>query len=126
MNSEIIPYAYRPELPAIIAHAGEKAAWCFLGITDDKDGPLFRTAGRATGIQRRMVQKDAYKITEPRAQGWNQNQSRQSQLAHHRHHRLPQKRRLLSDESSRDGELLRHSYDAALRPARGCGLHQRV
>jgi site-specific recombinase XerD len=37
------------------------------GIADDKDGPLFRTTGRATGIPRRMVQKDAYKVIERRA-----------------------------------------------------------
>jgi integrase len=37
------------------------------GIAADKDGPLFRTSGRATGIPRRMVQKDAYKVIERRA-----------------------------------------------------------
>ena len=37
------------------------------GIANDKDGPLFRTTGRSTGIPRRMVQKDAYKVTERRA-----------------------------------------------------------
>ncbi len=37
------------------------------GIAADKDGPLFRTTGRATGIPRRMVQKDAYKVIERRA-----------------------------------------------------------
>ena len=37
------------------------------GIAGDKDGALFRTTGRATGIPRRMVQKDAYKVIERRA-----------------------------------------------------------
>jgi site-specific recombinase XerC len=37
------------------------------GIADDKDRPLFRTTGRATGIPHRMVQKDAYKVIERRA-----------------------------------------------------------
>ena len=38
-----------------------------MGIAPDKDGALFRTTGRATGIPRRMVQKDAYKVIERRA-----------------------------------------------------------
>ena len=37
------------------------------GIADEPDGPLWRTTGRATGIPRRMVQKDAYTMIERRA-----------------------------------------------------------
>jgi site-specific recombinase XerD len=37
------------------------------GIGHDQDGPLFSTTGRSTGIPRRMVQKDAYKVIERRA-----------------------------------------------------------
>ena len=39
------------------------AAW---GLAGD-DGPLWRTSGRATGISRRMVQKDAYTMIARRA-----------------------------------------------------------
>jgi site-specific recombinase XerD len=38
-----------------------------VAIGNDKDGPLFCTTGRATGVPRRMVQKDAYKVIERRA-----------------------------------------------------------
>jgi site-specific recombinase XerD len=34
------------------------------GIMPDKEGPLFRMTGRATGVPHRMVQKDAYKVIE--------------------------------------------------------------
>ncbi len=37
------------------------------GITGDKDGPLFRTTGRATGEIHRMAQPDAYRMIERRA-----------------------------------------------------------
>lgn len=37
------------------------------GFAEDADGPLWRTTGRATGIPRRMVQKDAYVMIERRA-----------------------------------------------------------
>ena len=37
------------------------------GIADDKDGPLFRTTGRATGEQHRMSQPDAYRMIQRRA-----------------------------------------------------------
>jgi site-specific recombinase XerD len=33
-------------------------------IADDADGPLFRTTGRATGIQHRMTQQDAYRMIQ--------------------------------------------------------------
>jgi integrase len=36
------------------------------GIADDKDGPLFRTTGRATGTAHRMAQPDAYRMIERR------------------------------------------------------------
>jgi site-specific recombinase XerD len=37
------------------------------GIAEEKDAPLFRTTGRATGTPRRMVQKDAYTMIQRRA-----------------------------------------------------------
>lgn len=37
------------------------------GIASDKDGPLFRTTGRATGTPHRMAQQDAYRMIERRA-----------------------------------------------------------
>jgi site-specific recombinase XerC len=37
------------------------------GIAGDKDGPLFRTTGRATGTPHRMAQQDAYRMIERRA-----------------------------------------------------------
>jgi integrase/recombinase XerD len=37
------------------------------GIAADKDGPLFRTTGRATGTPHRMAQQDAYRMIERRA-----------------------------------------------------------
>jgi site-specific recombinase XerD len=37
------------------------------GIGEEQDAPLFRTTGRATGIPRRMVQKDAYMMIQRRA-----------------------------------------------------------
>lgn len=37
------------------------------GIADDKDGPLFRTTGRATGTVHRMTQPDAYRMLRRRA-----------------------------------------------------------
>ncbi len=37
------------------------------GIAEDKDGPLFRTTGRFTGIPHRMTQPDAYQMIERRA-----------------------------------------------------------
>jgi integrase len=37
------------------------------GIAGDKDGPLFRTTGRATGTPNRMAQQDAYRMIERRA-----------------------------------------------------------
>lgn len=36
-------------------------------IACDKDGPLFRTTGRATGTQHRMAQQDAYRMIQRRA-----------------------------------------------------------
>jgi len=36
------------------------------GIAIDKDGPLFRTTGRATGEQHRMTQPDAYRMIQRR------------------------------------------------------------
>jgi integrase len=40
-----------------------KAAW----VARDKDGPLFRTTGRATGTPHRMTQPDAYRMLQRRA-----------------------------------------------------------
>jgi site-specific recombinase XerD len=37
------------------------------GIADDKDGPLFRTTGRSTGLSHRMTQQDAYRMIERQA-----------------------------------------------------------
>ena len=37
------------------------------GIGDDKDGPLFRTTGRSTGIIQRMSQPDACRVIQRRA-----------------------------------------------------------
>jgi site-specific recombinase XerD len=37
------------------------------GIADDKDGPLWRTAGRSTGAAHRMTQQDAYRMIRRRA-----------------------------------------------------------
>jgi site-specific recombinase XerD len=37
------------------------------GIADDKDGPLFRTTGRSTGILHRLTQQDAYRLIERHA-----------------------------------------------------------
>ena len=37
------------------------------GIAEDKDGPLFRTTGRCTGIVHRMAQSDAYRVIQRRA-----------------------------------------------------------
>jgi len=37
------------------------------GIARDKDGPLFRTTGRATGTPHRMTQPDAYRMLQRRA-----------------------------------------------------------
>ena len=37
------------------------------GISDDKDGPLFRTPGRLTGAAHRMTQPDAYRMLQRRA-----------------------------------------------------------
>lgn len=37
------------------------------GIAGDKDGPLFRTTGRSTGISHRMTQQDAYRLIERQA-----------------------------------------------------------
>jgi site-specific recombinase XerD len=37
------------------------------GIADDKDGPLFRTTGRSTGVPHRMTQQDAYRMIERHA-----------------------------------------------------------
>lgn len=37
------------------------------GIAGEKDGPLFRTTGRATGTAHRMTQPDAYRMIERRA-----------------------------------------------------------
>ena len=37
------------------------------GIADDKDGALFRTTGRSTGIMHRMSQPDAYRVIQRRA-----------------------------------------------------------
>lgn len=37
------------------------------GIAGDKDGPLFRTTGRSTGVPHRMTQPDAYRMIERRA-----------------------------------------------------------
>ncbi len=37
------------------------------GIGGDKDGPLFRTTGRATGVAHRMTQPDAYRMIQRRA-----------------------------------------------------------
>lgn len=37
------------------------------GIADDKDGPLWRTTGRATGTSHRMTQQDAYRMIARRA-----------------------------------------------------------
>ena len=37
------------------------------GRAGDKDGPLFRTTGRATGTPHRMAQQDAYRMIERRA-----------------------------------------------------------
>ncbi len=96
------------------------------GIAADKDGPLFRTTGRSTGTPHRMTQPDAYRMIERRAQaGGHQNQNRQSLPARHRHHRLPEKRRL-AGRSPQDGEPCRHPHHAALRPARGCRLARRI
>lgn len=37
------------------------------GIANDKDGPLFRTTGRTTGVPHRMTQPDTYRMIERRA-----------------------------------------------------------
>src|ERR1019366_7924096 len=37
------------------------------GIINDKDGPLFRTTGRLTGIQHRLTQPDAFRMIQRRA-----------------------------------------------------------
>ena len=37
------------------------------GIAEDKDGPLFRTTGRSTGIPHRMTQQDGYRMIQRRA-----------------------------------------------------------
>lgn len=37
------------------------------GITGDKEGALFRTTGRSTGVPHRMTQPDAYRMIERRA-----------------------------------------------------------
>jgi site-specific recombinase XerD len=37
------------------------------GIADDKDGPLFRTTGRLTGMPHRMTQQDAYHMIQRHA-----------------------------------------------------------
>jgi site-specific recombinase XerC len=37
------------------------------GIGEDKDGPLFRTTGRSTGIPHRMTQQDGYRMIQRRA-----------------------------------------------------------
>jgi site-specific recombinase XerD len=37
------------------------------GIADDKDGPLFRTTGRSTGIPHRLTQQGAYRLIERHA-----------------------------------------------------------
>jgi site-specific recombinase XerD len=37
------------------------------GITDDSEGPLFRTSGRRTGISQRMTQPDAFRMIGRRA-----------------------------------------------------------
>jgi integrase/recombinase XerD len=37
------------------------------GISDDKDGPLFRTTGRFTGRPHRMTQQDGYRMIQRRA-----------------------------------------------------------
>lgn len=36
------------------------------GLADDPDGPMFRTTGRKTGVQREMWQQDAYRMTAAR------------------------------------------------------------
>jgi site-specific recombinase XerD len=37
------------------------------GISDDKEGPLFRTTGRSTGTAHRLIQSDAYRMIQRRA-----------------------------------------------------------
>jgi len=37
------------------------------GVQHDKDGPLFRTTGRFTGVPHRMTQQDAYRMIQRRA-----------------------------------------------------------
>jgi len=37
------------------------------GIAGDRDGPFFRTTGRATGTPHRMAQQDAYRMIERHA-----------------------------------------------------------
>ena len=92
------------------------------GIAADKDGPLFRTTGRSTGTPHRMTQQDAYRMIQRHAKRAGiKTQNRQSLHARHRHHRLPEKRRL-AVRSPQDGEPCRHPHHAALRPARRCGL----
>lgn len=54
-----------PCIPKLETYLDEYIATA--GIAGDKDGPLFRTTGRSTGIAHRMTQQDAYRMIERRA-----------------------------------------------------------
>jgi integrase/recombinase XerD len=88
------------------------------GIASDKDGPLFRTTGRATGTAHRMAQQEGYRMIERRARQAGiktkiGNHSRQSLPACDRHYRLPEERRFAGG-SAQNGKSCRHAHDAAL------------
>jgi site-specific recombinase XerC len=54
-----------PCVPKLEAYLDEYIAGA--GIANDKDGPLFRTTGRSTGITHRLTQQDAYRLIERHA-----------------------------------------------------------
>jgi site-specific recombinase XerC len=84
------------------------------GIAADKDGPLFRTTGRFSGTPHRMTQQGCLQNDRaPREARGHQNENRQPFPPCHRHHRLPEKRRLTLG-SPQDGEPCGHAHHAAL------------
>jgi integrase len=94
-----------PCVPKLEAYLDEYIAAA--GIAADTDGPLFRTHG---ALDRYAASHDAVGcLRDDRAlceAGGHPDENRQSHAARHRHHRLPQKRRL-AGRSPQDGEPCR-------------------
>ena len=92
------------------------------GIAADTDGPLFRTTGRSTGTPHRLTQQDAYRLI----QRYAKRAGIKTRIGNHSMRATGITDYLKSDGSlvgsPQDGEPCRHAHDAALRPARGCGL----